>query len=61
MYCQLQKPEVNYFKSTILVSNEFGRSVASANMLYVSPDENLYHFQTYAGNWFMKFNLNYGN
>lgn len=32
----------------MLVTNEFGRSEASKNMAYVSPDENIYHFQTYS-------------
>ena len=49
LVCQLNKPEVNYFNSSMLVNNDFGRSITSSNLFYVSPDQNLYNFQTYAG------------
>ena len=49
--CLIFKPEVNYFNASILVSNEYGRSLAAPNTFYVSPDDNLYNFQTYAGQY----------
>jgi hypothetical protein len=40
--------QVDKFNVTMLVSNEFGRSLTSANQFLVSSDEVLYNFQTYA-------------
>ncbi len=51
MTCQVIKPEVNYYKASILVTNQYGRSLASPNTFFVAPDENVYNFQTYAGNF----------
>ena len=48
MSCALNKPEVGYFKSNILVTNQYGRSLASPTLYYVSPDENVYNFETFA-------------
>ena len=48
MYCQLKKPEVSYFNASILVNNQYGRSLAVPTTYLVSPNDNLYHFQTYA-------------
>lgn len=47
--CKANKPEVSYFNASMLVSNEFGRSLVSSSSFYVSPDDSLYNFQTYAG------------
>jgi len=48
MTCRLDKPEIGYFTASILVTNEFGRSQASSNLFFVSPNQKLYNFQTYA-------------
>ena len=48
MKCRLDKPEIGYFRATMLVTNEYGRSKNGDQMSYVSPDENIYNFQTYA-------------
>lgn len=47
--CLLTKAEVGYFNASILVNNQFGRSLANKNLFYVSPDDNLFNYQTYAG------------
>lgn len=56
MRCRLDKPEVNYFRASIIVTNEYGRSMLLRNkdgerrvLLYVAPNERLYNFETYAG------------
>ncbi len=48
MYCKLQKPEVNYYNATILVSNNYGRSIADPDAFFVAPNDTLYNYQTYA-------------
>jgi hypothetical protein len=48
MVCKADRPEINYFNATILVNNQYGRSLVSPNKFYVSPNDNLYNFQTYA-------------
>lgn len=48
MKCRLDKPEIGYFRASMLVTNEYGRSKNLDKMSYVSPDENVYNFQTYA-------------
>ncbi len=48
MRCRLDKPEIGYFTVSMLVNNEFGRSKTSSKLLFVSPDQKLYNFQTYA-------------
>ena len=48
MVCNADRPEINYFNATILVNNQYGRSLVSPNKFYVSPNDNLYNFQTYA-------------
>ena len=49
MKCKLNKAEVNYFLGSMMVSNEFGRSRTNQMINYISPDENIFNFQTYAG------------
>ena len=49
LICRLNKPEISFYNASILVSNDFGRSLSAASTFYVSPDENIYNFQTYAG------------
>ena len=49
--CQLNKPEVGYFEASMLVSGQYGRAKTASNIFYVSPTENVYNFQTYAGNF----------
>jgi hypothetical protein len=36
----------------MLVTNEYGRSLASPNLYRISAQENLYTFQSYAGLYF---------
>ena len=48
MYCQLPRPEVNYYNASILVSNEYGRSLVSPSQFFVAPNDTLYNYQTYA-------------
>ena len=36
------------FNVSMLVTNEYGRSLVSANLYRVSADEKLYNFQSYA-------------
>jgi hypothetical protein len=48
MVCKANKPEINYFNASIIISNQYGRSLVSSNKFYVSPNDNLYNFQTYA-------------
>lgn len=52
MVCKVTKPEINYFNASILVNNQYGRSLVSPNKFYVSPNDNLYNFQTYARKFF---------
>ena len=47
--CKVENVEVGYFRASMLVSNEYGRALTSLAISYVSPDENVYNFQTYAG------------
>lgn len=49
VYCRIEKAEVGYFRASMLVSNQYGRADTSQYIFYVSPDENLYNFQSYAG------------
>lgn len=48
LVCKEYKPEINYFNASMLVSNEYGRSLVSSTAFYVSPEDTLYNFQTYA-------------
>lgn len=45
----LEKPEIGYFKTSLIVSNEYGRSYQSPSIAYVSPDSNVYNYQSFAG------------
>lgn len=57
--CQVENVEVGYFRASMLVSNQYGRALTSLAISYVSPDENVYNFQTYAGiNFNILTNLN---
>jgi len=44
MVCKANKPEINYFNASIIISNQYGRSLVSSNKFYVSPNDNLYKF-----------------
>jgi hypothetical protein len=46
---------VGYYKASLLVSNQYGRSVTAENIFYISPDENVYNFQTFARIYFILF------
>ena len=49
MKCKLQGNTVAIFNSTILVSENNGRSIAASTTYLVTPNELIYNFQTYAG------------
>ncbi|CAF2963963.1 unnamed protein product [Rotaria sp. Silwood2] len=46
--CKFEDNEVGLFNISMLVTNEYGRSLTSSNLYRVSADENLYTFQSYA-------------
>ena len=48
MTCLLNKPEVNYYNASILVNTQYGRSLSDPKKFYVSPDDSLFNYQTYA-------------
>ena len=48
-YCKLENSEVGVFNTTLLVSEEYGRSVAASAMYFVTPDEKIYNYQSFAG------------
>lgn len=48
LLCKLEGNEVNLYNATVLVSEEFGRSLASPSIFYISADEEIYNFESYA-------------
>ncbi|CAM4958724.1 unnamed protein product, partial [Rotaria socialis] len=48
LICFFEDNEVGLFNITMLVTNEYGRSLARSNLYRISADENLYMFQSYA-------------
>ena len=52
--CQANKPEISYFNVSMLVSNQYGRSVVSPSAFLVSPDDSLYNFQTFASKYCLR-------
>ncbi len=38
------------FNATMIISQDYGRSVIANTEYYITPDENVYNLQTYAGN-----------
>ncbi|CAF3637436.1 unnamed protein product [Rotaria sp. Silwood1] len=46
--CNFEDNEVGLFNVSMLITNEYGRSLTSSNLYRVSADENLYTFQSYA-------------
>ncbi|CAF3592631.1 unnamed protein product [Rotaria sordida] len=46
--CKFEDNEVGLFNISMIVTNEYGRSLTSSNLYRVSADENLYTFQSYA-------------
>lgn len=42
--------QVGLFNVSMLVNNEFGRSLQSSSMFYATPDEKLYNYQAYPSN-----------
>lgn len=47
--CQVNKPEIGYFNASVLVTNNYGRTFPSLSTFQVSPNNDLFMFQTYAG------------
>ncbi|CAF0756351.1 unnamed protein product [Brachionus calyciflorus] len=45
--CKLEGSEINFFNGSVLVSEQYGRSLTSRNAYLVSPDEKFYNFRTY--------------
>lgn len=48
--CQVNKPEIGYFNASVLVTNNYGRTLPSLDTFQVSPNNDLFMFQTHAGN-----------
>lgn len=48
MKCKLSGYEVNVFNGSILVSEQFGRSLTSRDAYLISPDEKFYNFRSFA-------------
>ena len=48
LVCKLEGQEVNMFNASVLVSEEFGRSLASSSIFYISADEKIHNFESYA-------------
>ena len=48
MKCKLNKPEVHYYNASILVNTQYGRSLTSPSIFYVSPFDTLYNYETHA-------------
>lgn len=48
MYCKLENTEVGVFNSSLLVSSQYGRSLTSSSSYFVTPDEKIYNYQSYA-------------
>ncbi len=48
MECKINRPEINYYNASILVSNQYGRSMVRPDYFYVAPNDTLYNYQTYA-------------
>ncbi len=45
--------KIGVFNVSMLVTNQYGRSLVSPNLYRVSANENLYTFQSYAGMTFI--------
>ncbi|CAF0710276.1 unnamed protein product [Brachionus calyciflorus] len=45
--CKLEGSEINVFNASMLVSEQYGRSLTSRDAFFVSPDERIYNFQSY--------------
>ena len=52
-YCKLDNSEVGVFNTSLLVSEEYGRSVVDSSMYYVTPDEKIYNYQSFAGEFML--------
>lgn len=48
MTCKLTGFEVDVYNATILVSEQYGRSLASRNSYLISRDEKFYNFRSFA-------------
>lgn len=48
LVCKLEGQEVSTFNASILVSEEYGRSLASSSIFYISADEKIYNFESHA-------------
>lgn len=48
--CKLTTSEINYYNATMLVSEDYGRSVMDPSQIFVSATERLYNFMTYPSN-----------
>ncbi|RMZ96657.1 Fibrocystin-L [Brachionus plicatilis] len=48
LVCKLEGHEVNVYNATVLVSEEYGRSLTSPTIFYITADEQIYNFESYA-------------
>jgi hypothetical protein len=49
--CKLRGETIGIFNGTMLVSENYGRSNANPSTFFVTPDELIYNYQTYAGKY----------
>lgn len=45
----------------MIVSEDFGRSYSAPASFFVTPDESIYNFQTFAGDWQISFSEFFNN
>ena len=58
--CKLDSTEINVYNTSMLVSEEYGRSQTSRSAYLITPDEKIYNFQTYPGfilHLYLKYNF----
>ena len=47
--CKLKGQTIGLFNGTMIVSEDFGRSYSDPSAFLVTPDEEIYNFQTFSG------------
>lgn len=51
LYCKLKGETVGLFNGTMIVSEDYGRSLSDPASFFVTPDESIYNYQTFAGKY----------
>lgn len=49
LVCKLKGSQVGVFNASLLVSEDNGRSLSISTAFFVTPNEIIYNFQSYAG------------